>query len=160
MHSVMTGHARYKLLLPLAGALLLAGFGCSGGKDKWTAARPPVYKATGKVMYQGKPLEKALVLYHPNTGEHAPFGETDADGNFVLTTFDPSDGGPAGNYKVVVTKIEYELKPTPYDSPEESSMARIPKHLLPSKYSKKETTDLTAEITADGTNESLLEIKD
>ena len=111
-------------------------------------------------MYQGKPLEKALVLYHPNNGEHAPYGETDADGNFVLTTFDQADGGPAGTYKVVVTKIEYELKPTPYDTPEEKSVARIPKHLLPTKYSKKETTDLTAEITADGTNEAVLEVAD
>jgi len=158
MHSVMTGNSGPKFLLPLAAAFLLAGFGCSGGKDKWTAARPPVYNATGKVMYQGKPLEKALVLYHPSTGEHAPFGETDADGNFVLTTFDPSDGGPAGNYKVVVTKIEYELKPTPYNTPEEKSVARIPRHLLPAKYSKKETTDLTAEIKADGDNAAVLEI--
>jgi hypothetical protein len=119
-----------------------------------------VYKASGTVTYQGKPLEKALVTYHPQTGEYSPFDETDAEGKFELTTFDQGDGGPAGSYKVVVTKMEYELKPTPYDSPEEKSVARIPKPLLPAKYAKKETTDLTAEIKADGANEAVLEIKE
>jgi hypothetical protein len=160
MPSATTCTSGRKFVLLVMSASLVAGIGCSGGGDKWTKARPPVYKASGTVMYKGKPLEKALVLYHPNNGEHSPYGETDADGKFLLTTFDEHDGGPAGSYKVVVTKMEYELKPTPYDSPEEKSVARIPKPLLPAKYSKKETTDLTAEIKADGANETVLEIKE
>jgi hypothetical protein len=160
MRCAITGIPGRKLLLIVTSAWLAAAFGCGGGGDKWTQARPPVYKATGKVMYQGKPLEKALVLYNPANGEHSPYGETDADGNFVLTTFDQHDGGPAGSYKVVVTKMEYELKPTPYNTPEEKSVARIPKALLPKKYSQKETTDLTAEIKADGENEAVFEIKE
>lgn len=159
MRTVNCNSGRTFVRLALSAALI-SFIGCSGRGDKWTQSRPPVYKATGKVMYQGKPLEKALVLYHPSNGDHSPYGETDAEGNFVLTTFDQADGGPAGSYKVVVTKMEYELKPTPYDTPEESSVARIPKHLLPAKYSKKETTDLTAEIKADGENVTVLEIAD
>jgi hypothetical protein len=161
MRTAITRDAGQEILLLAMSAWLLAVVGCSGGSsDKWTQARPPVFKASAKVMYKGKPLEKALVLYHPASGEHSPYGETDADGNVVLTTFDEHDGGPAGSYKVVVTKTEYELKPTAFDSPEEKAVARIPKRLLPEKYSKKETTDLTAEIKADGENQTVFEIKE
>jgi len=160
MPSATPGIPRRRFQLLVMSGWLLAVVGCSGRSDKWSDARPPVYKASGKVMYQGKPLEKALVLYHPVNGEDAPYGETDAEGNFVLTTFDEHDGGPAGSYKVAVTKIEYEVKPTAFDSPEEKAVARIPKHLLPAKYSQKESTDLTAEIKADGDNTAVFEIAD
>ena len=158
MHSSTTGVAGRRFSLLCLSVWLCAVFGCSAGSDKWVKGRPPVYKASGKVMYQGKPLEGALVLYHPVSGETSAYGRTDPNGKFLLTTFEQDDGAPEGPYKVVVTKMEYEVKPTAYDSPDEKAVARIPKPLLPAKYSKKETTDLTAEVVADGDNEAVFEI--
>jgi len=109
-------------------------------------------------MFQGKPLEGALVLYHPVSGDTSSYGTTDADGRFLLTTFGDNDGAPEGSYKVVVTKFEYEVKPTAFDSPDEKAVARIPKPMLPTKYSKQETTDLTANVSADGENDAVFEI--
>ena len=160
MQATTAGIAGRRFVCLTISGCLLALAGCSGGKDKWLNGRPPVYKASGQVTYQDKPLEGALVLYHPTMGDTSAFGRTDSDGKFELTTFDQHDGAPEGSYKVVVTKFEYEVKPTKYDSPEEKSVARIPKAVVPKKYSKKETTDLTADVKSDGPNEAVFEIKD
>jgi hypothetical protein len=147
--------------LLLLGAVSLSSIaGCSGGNDKWTKGRPPLYKASGKITFNGKPLEDALILYNPASGDVAARAKSDPQGNFVLSTFGENDGAPAGSYKVVVTKIEYIVKPTAYNSPEENAVAKIPKHLLPKEYAKKETTPLTVEVTAAGPNEAVLEIKE
>jgi hypothetical protein len=160
MHATSSGATVLRVLVLLTSVGLVAMAGCSGGKDKWVKGRPPVFKASGKVLYKGEPLDDALVLYQPTSGDTAAHGKTNAEGKFVLSTFGENDGAPAGSYKVVITKIEYIVKPTAYNSPEENAVARMPKHLLPAKYSKKETTDLTADVSSSGANETVFEIKD
>lgn len=139
-------------------ATSLLGIGCSTPQHKWVKVRPAIYKASGKVLYQGKPLEGAIVLYHPIDGNTAAHGRTNSKGEFDLTTFVNRDGAPAGSYHVVVTKMEYDEKPTAYDSPHERSVAQIGKQLLPAKYTNKETTILTVEIHSKGPNNSIFDI--
>lgn len=92
------GTARGRLgdFLALALALALLA-GCGDG-------RPRVYPVTGRLTVKGKPADGAVVrLYPAGGGPHMPAGVVQPDGSFALTTFDPGDGAPAGEYKVTVT---------------------------------------------------------
>ena len=80
-------------------AVFLAATGC-GRSD-----RIDVYPVEGSVLYQGKPAVGAFVTFHPNRPEienrisAATVGD---DGKFRLSTYNPNDGAPAGEYRVTV----------------------------------------------------------
>ncbi len=84
-------------------ALLAAAVGCGDGIDK-----KPVALASGKVMCQGRPVANASVLFNPVTqGKSALAGKqayanTDANGEFVLSTYGDRDGAVVGKHKVIV----------------------------------------------------------
>lgn len=83
-------------------ALALLAVSC-GGRDY--GDRPP-YPASGKVLVNGEPAKGALVVLYdgpPAPGRPQPQGTTGDDGTFVLSTYDPKDGAPAGDYKVSIT---------------------------------------------------------
>jgi hypothetical protein len=66
-----------------------------------------LYPVHGRVLYQGKPVEKAMVTFIPvqapaDGKKVSANGETDAEGNFTLSTRVPGDGAPAGEYRVTV----------------------------------------------------------
>lgn len=84
------------LALALA-ALLLAS--CAGNQRK------PVYRVHGKVIVDGKPAAGATVFFYPMEPAPdaiAPYGVTDADGSFALTTYTTFDGAPAGEYIITI----------------------------------------------------------
>lgn len=93
----------YRLVLNL---LLGLGLLCTScGKKE--PARLPVYPVHGKILVEGKPVEKVMVVLHPLDGldlqgASKPFAKTSADGTFDLSTYDPKDGAPAGKYAVLV----------------------------------------------------------
>jgi hypothetical protein len=85
--------------------LLLAAvviLGC-GSKEQ----RVPVFPVKGGVFANGKPAEKALVIFHPLSDADPkaprPTGEVAADGSFTLSTYTAGDGAPAGEYAVTVS---------------------------------------------------------
>jgi hypothetical protein len=126
-----------RVSLSLRGTLVLIGLtllsGC-GGDGK--IARYPV---AGTVLVDGKPAEGVVIVFCPVSGtdefmKERPFGTTDAEGKFTLMTFDPDDGAPAGDYKV---------------------LAQLPKgdaDLLKGRYFKLNDAKLTATVET-GTNE-------
>jgi prepilin-type N-terminal cleavage/methylation domain-containing protein len=72
-----------------------------------------MYPARGRVAdAAGKPVAGATVGFHPlsepGDSRHKPAGTTDAEGNFVLTTYTESDGAPIGEYVVTL-----EWRPIP-----------------------------------------------
>ncbi|MEW4487527.1 hypothetical protein AB1L42_05565 [Thalassoglobus sp. JC818] len=77
--------------------------GCGGGLEEFTTA--PV---TGKVMCKGEPLARAYVAFNPlRKGESAVVGKqgfaiTNENGEFVLGTYDQTDGGVIGEHSVRV----------------------------------------------------------
>jgi hypothetical protein len=78
-------------------ALCLALPACGGGHN-------PV---SGKVLYQGKPAEGALVIFHPKEGDTKPTaprptGVAGSDGTFTLESI-RTPGAPAGEYLVTIT---------------------------------------------------------
>ncbi|MFO0879640.1 MAG: hypothetical protein U0840_20025 [Gemmataceae bacterium] len=67
----------------------------------------PVFPAKGRVFYQGRPTDGAIVQLHPRSplppGTPLPRGRVEADGSFRLTTHVTNDGAPAGEYDVTIT---------------------------------------------------------
>ncbi len=127
--------------------------GCSSTTtDKWTEERPEVHPVEGVVLYQGEPVEGATVVFRSESEQVAAYGTTDSEGRFSLTTYDEGDGAVAGEHQVRITKIETEEAPAPAD-PEANPAPPKETNLLPAKYGNFQTSTLTAEVTAEGTNE-------
>lgn len=129
--------------------LLFFGLTSCSSREPWEL----VYRVTGTLTYEGEPVSDALIVLVPNHSEFptkvVPRAKTDEDGSFVVGTYRPDDGAPAGDYKVVVTKYSFKESPNgPQRGP----------NLLPDKYSRKDSSDL--EITVDSApTELTLELK-
>lgn len=89
-------------------------------------------KVSGKVMIDGKPLERGFVQVIP-IDSRAASGEIGPDGTFTLTTFDNGDGCVLGNHTVTVLANE--------------SKGPTALHwFAPKKYSDPTTSGLTLDI--------------
>jgi len=83
-----------------AGALLMGGMGCGGGKEK------PI-KVQGKVTLDGQAVDSASVLFAPVGGKgQQATGVSGSDGVYRLTTYDTGDGALPGDYHVLITKAD------------------------------------------------------
>lgn len=134
---------RSSLGVALVVALLCAA--CGRGN------RPPVYPAKGKVLVNGQPEKGVAVSFYHSEGwggqTIVPHGLTDEKGEFVLTTFDPNDGAPAGQYKVTaVWPAWVNLKGTAPDQ-------------LNGNYADTKKSTLTAQIEPKPNVLTTLEIK-
>jgi hypothetical protein len=110
---------RRVLLGPFLFAAISMALGCSNVK---------VIPVEGVVTLDGKPLPGATVSFMPVEAGRSATGQTDADGNFRLTTFRTEDGALPGEYKVIVVVSEaYEgLSKDPQEwSLEEKKKARM-----------------------------------
>lgn len=145
------------LILPLAVISFVNSSGCSY-EDEWSAQRPKTHKAKGTLMMDGQPLEGATIVMHAQAHDLSSQGVSDANGKFTLSTFKPNDGAVAGAHKVAVTKRTYEEVKTKFNSAEENSVAKVPKELLPKRYSSPVTSDIEVSIKEDGNNDLLIEI--
>jgi hypothetical protein len=80
---------------------------------------PPikVHPASGQVFVDGQPAVGALVVLHPIDPSAKvaakPSGRVDASGSFVLSTFRPRDGAPAGEYRVAIAWLDDASKADP-----------------------------------------------
>ena len=142
--------------------------GCGGAReDEWTKRRPAVYPVRGKVLYKGEPVAEATVSFE-SIGSDKPVGAsglTDEDGEFGLTTFDPGDGAIAGEHRVMVLKAVIEGEDLSYYDEKSPNYGKVPpptkfKHLIPEKYSKFQTSGLTAKVESNDDNEITIELKD
>jgi len=107
--------------------------GCGAGDKN------PRYKITGKVTYQGQPVEEGTVTFEdPATGQvnSSPLG---SGGAYALEL-------PAGDYKVSVSPPLVEAKSTADTPPD-----MVPKKVnnIPKKYWVQETSGLSAEVAKD-----------
>jgi hypothetical protein len=124
--------------------------GCSGGKQ------PKVVPVAGKVLFEGRPLPRAQVVFIP-LGDPAPaavrpVGTTDDEGRFTLSTFTQKDGAPEGRYAVLVTlfplvgrKDDLQLGPNvlppryadPQQSPLKAQVTKVQSELEPFQLTRK-----------------------
>jgi len=146
-------------------AILLSIAGCSGSGGEGSADQPPTYPVTGTVTLNGEPVTEASVSFRGEVdGKNiGAAGQTDSNGEFTLTTFQPGDGAVAGQHQVTVIKAVVEGEDPSYFDENSPNYGKEPpptttKYLVPEKYSKFETSGLTAEVSADGENEIKLEL--
>jgi len=95
---------------------------------------------SGVVTYQGAPVEKAGVLFMPETGPFA-IGTTDAEGRFTLMTAN-REGALVGNHRVAISKNQTISRQIPGERFPRYSM----KYFLPEKYASPSTSELTATV--------------
>ena len=107
--------------------------GCGGQEG------PGIHPVRGQVVFQGRPAEGALVVFHPVGGsseiEGRPRGYVQADGHFQLTTAVHHDGAPSGQNQVAVIWLrrdDEDAEPGP--------------SLLPTRFLNPQTSGLTVEI--------------
>ena len=119
--------------------------GCSRHReDKWSRARPPVFKTTGRVTWNGEPAAGALVSLKSLSHNLTASGMTDAKGEFALKTWRQGDGAVAGDHSVTVQTIII--------SGWTADLSPIETNAMPQKYEKPETSGLTATISDKGKN--------
>ena len=132
---------RGSLLLGLSLALLCS-LSCSSGKRK-------LYPVRGKVLCDGQPAEGAIVALHALDAsqpmKELPTSRVKADGTFSIGTYDPEDGAPPGDYKVIILWL-------PPDA--EAQMIKTGKYpnKLPERYGDPKTSSLKIQVN-EGTNE-------
>lgn len=99
----------FPLLVALAAQGLAAG--CSGS----SLMPPKTVPVSGSVTYNGKTVPGVRVKFHPQfdigTLEFIPYGETGADGTFVLSTGASGNGAPQGEYKVTMEMPYVDIDP-------------------------------------------------
>lgn len=145
--------------LPAAAVLALAGCGGADGD----AGRVDVYAVSGKVTFAGAPVPEATVTFSPTGQQPVALGRTDAQGNYVMTTYDSGDGAAAGDYKVLVMKAAAAAGasgPVGHDaysagaasSHSASSSGAGAGSALPAQYSAVDKTPLTATVKTEGEN--------
>ena len=145
-------HFRFTVVIVLGLSLV----GCGGAPEK--AVREKTVAASGVVLFQGKPLEHCLVTFFPNDQKRPAGGRTDASRRFTLGTNEPQDGAVPGMHKVTVVYAGPEKEVTPGEEPVEQE-APPPKVVLPAKYAKLESTDLSIEVPAGGSADLKIELK-
>ncbi len=129
--------------LTVVSLLALCMVGCSGGP-----AGPKTVPVSGTVTLDGSPLAGATVTFSPVSGGKAAAGTTDQAGKFELITPGGGAGAVPGSYKVTVTKVEgSEAADAPEDAApiDEGEQVEV-RLLVPEKYTKVDTTDLTVEV--------------
>jgi hypothetical protein len=147
----------------LLAGLLVAAVGC--GSDDGIGKRYPV---SGKVTYNGKPVEKGTISFVPEVADGRPASAVIADGQYgEATTLTAGDGILPGKYKVTVSalddvdisKAEAEQ---PGGAPDQVTVARIAakaKPKVPLKYADAATSGLAFEAKAES-NTFDIEMKD
>jgi hypothetical protein len=150
----MTTRTRCLLLVGSLLAMVLTG--CSGG--------PRLGKVSGKVTFKGKPVPTGTIMFYPDAGP-AAVGAIGPDGTYTLTTIKPGDGAVVGSHRVTIqattvgpgsladpSSFEEELQFAQRQDPKAKVL--VPgkvEWIVPEKYSRPDTTDLTATVQP-GTN--------
>ncbi|MEM7476429.1 MAG: hypothetical protein AAF483_15665 [Planctomycetota bacterium] len=127
----------------------------------------PTIDVTGSVTVDGQPMEGVSVIFSPaaSSSGRAATGQTDAQGNFKLTTETPGDGALAGDYKVAITKAQTadDNLPKEVDPDDPDSMDSIygsldtqkqekSTNLIGKKWTSAATSGLTATVAEGGDN--------
>ena len=119
-------------------------------------ARPvAVHPVKGKAVMEGQPMAGAHLVLYPGPDSKIPVGITSrgtvaTDGTFELSTFDPKDGAPSGEFIVTVVWS----KPVVVDGETQSGPS-----LISAVYSKPDSSPLRIKITANAKELVPIEVK-
>lgn len=146
---------------PLVVFTLILTSGC--GRDPNI---PDLARATGVVTFNGEPLANATVQFASTTSEkgYQPgIGSTNDAGEFRIRTYN-RDGAVVGQHKVVVIRPDetsFFIDPqTNKPVPKMDPRWKLPKSLIPVKYTHLEKSGLTADVKSRARNEFVFELQD
>lgn len=151
--------ARAMMFALMLGVSTLSG--CSPASN-----RPKLLPVSGTVKFKGAPLANATVTFLPEgSAPRNPYGTTDKDGNFQLTSYDTNDGAVAGDYVVTIV-----AKPADGKKPEERTASDMialgpggslkAEDTVPTKYADKKTSDLKRSVVAGDKNVFNFDLKE
>ena len=125
--------ARGPILIIAMLPLLLTFSGCS-------EKRVPVYPVAGKVTYKGQPPVGASVVLHPaksgDTSDVTPTGTVKDDGSFAITSYEPGDGAPQGEYVATIEWYKYQ-----------KDLGGAGPNVIPSKYVSAKTSPVKVSVS-------------
>jgi len=111
----------------------------------------------GVVLLDGKPVAGATIQFVPQGKGHDATAETDKDGQFTMSTFQPRDGVVQGSYKVVISPPLGTADASTYTSAEDAMSAAAksrPKkdagNRFPEQYTRPDQTPLSLEVPVKG----------
>ncbi len=139
-------HPRSSLARWIAFAGIALGIPACGGTSE---DRVPVYKTTGKITFEGKPVAGALVLFRKPEADPkvpSPSATTEDDGTFQLHTYEPNDGAPAGDYQVGVSIASPRRDGGGGFFSEKKKQAEGPEAVVKGRYAEPKTSGLKATV--------------
>lgn len=155
-------------ILIMVGMPLLARLQPKPEDDYWRRVRPETYPASGRVLFEGKPVVDAIVVFHTTvaaTGySYSAIGSTDAEGRFWLRTFNDGYGAAAGRHQITVQKMVPTgriIEGTAYEGgPEFPGFPGEPEMIsaLPERFADTTTAGLFTTVTEDGPNEFVIRL--
>ncbi|HEX5102842.1 MAG TPA: hypothetical protein VFV87_03475 [Pirellulaceae bacterium] len=129
---------RLHAVVALSVAALLTG--CGSGIDTATVR--------GKVTLGGQPVPNVIVNFQPENGRPA-VGQTDASGNYELSTISSGDGAVPGMHKV---SFSIKTEPPPSTAVAKQMSGPVVAAPFNVKYRSGETSGLTREVKAGESN--------
>jgi len=150
--------SRWLTVCVVASGFCALAIGCGGNSP-----RPPMGKVSGKVFYDGAPVNTGRVTFTPVSGEGdsggtPAMGVIESDGSYVLTTFNTGDGAMVGQHIVTVVVPMEDLRDLNKPGPKGEIAYKLPKELVPKKYTDPATSPLRNTVTA-GDNKIDIELK-
>jgi hypothetical protein len=160
--SLQFGPMRWRLLLVLAGTILLPACGHSLEEHQ------PLYSVKGKVIRDGKPMAGGTIIFEyagdsldaPKGIAGGPFRVTAKinDGAFNMIGYAGAPGMPAGNYKVGVSGLQGRSEGSLFGR--ELVLPKKGKSVgSTDKYADPKTSGLTARVSKDEPNEPVFDLR-
>lgn len=111
----------------------------------------PLVPVTGVITLDGKPIANAAVLFMIDRGGRPATGVTDASGRYQLSTYTDDDGALIGRHEVSVVLNQTDSQGTNTPEGAVSGSGFKVTWIVPEKYSKLETSGLSAEVDREKT---------
>lgn len=108
---------------------------------------PAMIPVTGTVKLDGAPVAGAGVTFMPVSGGRPATGETDANGNFKLTTEKANDGALEGDYLVAVSGVRTVGVVVNPDGTSGDTTNMRTEWFVPQKYAKPATSNLQQTVS-------------
>jgi hypothetical protein len=131
----------------LCGVVMTVGLGCGKARSQL-----PLVPVTGTVTLDNKPLTSTSLRFVPvgTTKGNGATGYTDEEGKYELRTPQGDLGAPAGEYRVIFSKL---VMPdgSPFSGESEGGQMDSPaREILPPKFSDETQSNVRATVQPDG----------
>ena len=160
--SLQAGSLRWRHFLLLAGTILLPA--CSNSFED----HPPLYPVKGTVIREGQPMAGGTIIFESaGDGPDAPKGVAGGPfrvtakinkGAFNMIGYAGAEGMPAGNYKVGISGSQGRSESSLFGR-EVVVQKKGKTGVSVERYADPKSSKLTAEVTKDGPNEPVFDLK-